>query len=224
MVAAFLPALALAEAEADSGYAHQPKYYCRDTNTSIYAEVCVPGFTTETKPVELAVKNVVDDKYCYTQTQTQCEETTKNVDREICTYTYVSKAEKRDATTTKVTYEEKSETMKVTTCSASEYGPHVYGKPKHGHGEHQYCREEYQTQEYRVPKVDQPLEVQVDVAVPDPVKECVTKAIEITEVICQDITAEKCIDLVKFEDGTVAVDQTEVILGEPDCKQVRVNH
>ena len=114
MVAAFLPALALAEAEADTGYAHQPKYYCRDTNTSIYAEVCVPGFTTETKPVELAVKNVVDDKYCYTQTQTECEETTKTEDREICTYTYVSKAEKRDATTTRVTYEEKSETMKVT--------------------------------------------------------------------------------------------------------------
>ena len=106
MVAALLPALILAdseaEAEADSGYVHEPKYYCRDTNTSIYAEVCVPGFTTNTKPVELAVKNIVDDKYCYTQTQTQCEETTKNVEREICTYTYISKKEKREATTTKV--------------------------------------------------------------------------------------------------------------------------
>ena len=50
-MAALLPAVALAEAEpkADSGYGYAPKLYCRDTNTSIYAEVCVPGFATEVR-------------------------------------------------------------------------------------------------------------------------------------------------------------------------------
>ena len=55
------------------------------------------------RPVELAVKNVVDDQYCYTQTRTECRETTKNVDREICTYSYSSVRETRPAQTTQVT-------------------------------------------------------------------------------------------------------------------------
>ena len=93
-----LPALALGVAPSHYG----PQIYCRDTNTSIYAEVCVPAFADETKPVELAVKNVVDDDYCYKQIRTVCEETTKTVDREICTYNYVKKAETLAATTTQV--------------------------------------------------------------------------------------------------------------------------
>ena len=83
-----------------------------------------------------------------------------------------------------VTYEDKSETMKVTTCSPSGYKqPYSpYGPHKESHGEHQYCREEYQTQAYRVPKVDEPIEVKVNGNVPEPRKECVTLALEITEV------------------------------------------
>merc|ERR1712186_175363 len=37
---------------AASGYA--PEFYCRDTNTSVYAEVCVPAFADQVTPVELA--------------------------------------------------------------------------------------------------------------------------------------------------------------------------
>ena len=113
-----------------------------------------------------------------------------------------------------VTYETKTETMKVTTCSASGYGDH------YGAGEHQYCREEYQTQSYRVPLVTVPLDVSVEVSVPEPVKNCVTKEITITEVKCTDIVEQKCFNVAKFEDGTNTVDQVAVVLGEPNCNAV----
>ena len=80
-----------------------------------------------------------------------------------------------------MTYEDKSETMKVTTCRASGYGDH------YGAGEHQYCREEYQTQAYRVPLVTEPYEISLEVSAPEPVKNCVVKDIVITEVVCKDI-------------------------------------
>jgi hypothetical protein len=103
---ALLPLVALAAHPhphpAAPAYGYQPKYQCRDTNTSVYAEVCVPAFTTVTTPVTLAVKNVVDNDYCYNQIRTVCEETTSTEQREICTYNYVSKAEVRQATTTQV--------------------------------------------------------------------------------------------------------------------------
>lgn len=50
----------------------------------------------------LAVKNVVDNEYCYNQIRTVCEETTKEVPRELCTFNYVRKAETLSATTTQV--------------------------------------------------------------------------------------------------------------------------
>lgn len=220
-------AFAAAAPEADQGYGYRPApAYCRDTNTSIYAEVCVPGFTNENKPVELNVKNVVEGEFCYTQTQSVCEETTKNVEREICTYSYGQRVEKLDATTTQVTYEDKSETMKVTTCSPSHYkqpynpyGPHAHKES----GEHQYCREEYQTQAYRVPKVDEPLSVQVDGNVPEPKQECTKLTLEVTEVVCNDVEVEKCIKVAELEEAKVSADQSEVVLGEPDCAQVTLS-
>eukprot|EP00095_Tigriopus_kingsejongensis_P008662 maker-scaffold72_size415059-snap-gene-0.11 protein:Tk08662 transcript:maker-scaffold72_size415059-snap-gene-0.11-mRNA-1 annotation:"hypothetical protein" len=208
-----LPALVLAEA--DSGYGYGPKIYCRDTNTSIYAEVCVPGFTNEVQPVELDVKKAADDEYCFTQTKTECEETTKNVEREICSYNYVQKKETLSATTTQVTYEKKSETMKVTSCKPAGYGSNHYGS-----GDHQYCSEEYQTQEYSVPKVDTPVEVPVETAIPEPIKECVLKTLTITEVVCKDVETQKCISLTKLEEAKESVDTSQVILGEPNCKQI----
>jgi hypothetical protein len=213
-ILALLPLVALAD-HAPHGYGgYGPKYHCRDTNTSVYAEVCVPAFEPRVTPIDLAVKNIVDNDYCYTQIRTVCEETESIVEREICTYTYSSVASVQPATTTKVTYEEKSETMKVTTCSPSGYGDH------YGAGEHQYCRAEYQTQAYRVPLVTVPLEVSVDVAVPVPAQVCVTKEITITEVKCTDIEEEKCFNVAKFEDGINTVEQIDHVLGEPNCNAV----
>merc|ERR1712128_386482 len=157
----FILTVTLASASAANpgyGYAPQPtyapKYSCRDTNTSIYAEVCVPAFAEKVTPVTLAVKEVVDNDYCFDRVLTICEETSTVVEREICTYVYEREDVVAPCTTTQVTYEEKSETMKVTACGAS-----GYGSPGYGHGEHQVCREEYQTQAYKVPLVTVPLEV-----------------------------------------------------------------
>merc|ERR1712223_1074512 len=140
-ILALLPLVAFADHPAPHGYGYGPQYHCRDTNTSDYAEVCVPAFTTQVTPVTLAVKNVVDNDYCYTQIRTVCEA----VD------TYIKKDDTLDAQITQVTYETKTETMKVTTCKPSGYGDH------YGAGEHQYCLEEYQTQSYKVPLVTEPL-------------------------------------------------------------------
>jgi len=211
-LAFLLPGLAVVSA--DTGYGYQPKIQCRDTNTTVYAQVCAPAFTSKTTPVTLAVKNVVDYDYCYEQIRTVCEETTKIQPRKICTYNYVTKPETLVATTTQVTYETKSETMKVTTCKASGYGDH------YGAGEHQYCHEEYQTQSFKVPLVTVPLDVEVEVASPEPVQSCVTKDITLTEVVCQDIKEQKCFNVAKFEDGTNTVEQTEIILGEPNCNDI----
>merc|ERR1712226_1315970 len=67
---------------------HAPELLCRDTNTSIYAEVCVPAFAEQVTPVTLAVKEVVDNDYCFDRVLTICEETNTVVQREICTYVY----------------------------------------------------------------------------------------------------------------------------------------
>merc|ERR1719445_2234267 len=170
MFAIFISAL-IAVASADvhaPGYGYAPEYYCRDTNTSVYAEVCVPAFTEKVTPVTLAVKEVVDNDYCFDRVLTVCEETSTTVEREICTYEYEREDVTAPCTTTQVTYDEKSETMKVTTCGAS-----GYGSPGYGHGEHQYCREEYQTQAYKVPLVTVPLEQTCSLAYPAPKKVCV---------------------------------------------------
>merc|ERR1712037_630209 len=170
---AFIVALSLASvafADHAPAYGHHapaygPQIHCRDTNTSVYAEVCVPAFTTQTTPITLAVKEVKDNDYCYDQIRTVCTVTESVNQHELCTYSYGPK----------------SETMKVTSCKPSGYGDH------YGAGEHQYCREEYQTQAYKVPLVNAPLDITVDLTNPEPIKTCVIKDIVLTEVVCEDI-------------------------------------
>ena len=215
--ALFVFTLALAAVSADKpGYGYAPEYYCRDTNTSVYAEVCVPAFADKVTPVTLAVKEVVDNDYCFDEVLTVCEETSQVVDREICTYEYARDDVTAPCTTTQVTYAEKSETMKVTTCGAAGYGHHQ----TYGSGEHQYCREEYQTRAYRVPLVTEPKQETCKLAYPAPKKVCVTKSIEITEVKCEDKIENKCFNVAKFQDSTNTIDQVETIIGEPSCEQL----
>merc|ERR1711863_146368 len=210
-------ALLVASVYADHApaYGYAPDYTCRDTNTSIYAEVRVPAFAEQITPVTLAVKVVVDNDYCFDEVLTVCEETSTIVEREICTYEYAREDVTAPCTTTQVTYADKSETMKVTTCS-----PSGYGTPGYGQGEHQYCREEYQTQAYKVPLVTEPKEETCALAYPAPNKVCVTKAIEITEVICKDNVAQKCFNVAKLVDATNTIQQKEIIIGEPSCEQL----
>merc|ERR1712098_217295 len=177
------------------GYGHPPapELLCRDTNTSIYAEVCVPAFAEQVTPVTLAVKEVVDADYCFDRVLTICEETNTVVQREICTYVYEREDVTAPCTTPQVTYEEKSETMKVTTCSPVEKG---YGGGYGYQHANQHCHEEYQTQAYKVPLVTEPLEVSCSLAYPAPKEVCVTK------------------------DSTNTVNQKEIIIGEPSCEQI----
>jgi len=202
------------------GYGYAPEFYCRDTNTSVYAEVCVPAFTDKVTPVTLAVKEVVDNDYCFDRVLTICEETSVTVDREICTYVYEKEDVTAPCTTTQVTYEDKSETMKVTACGPAGYG---YGHQGYGQGEHQVCHEEYQTQAYKVPLVTYPLEVSCSLSYPAPRKVCVTKAIEITEVKCEDKIENRCFNVAKFVDAENVVEQVETIIGEPSCEQITLS-
>merc|ERR1711892_48778 len=198
-------------------YGYAPEFYCRDTNTSVYAEVCVPAFAETVTPVTLAVKEVVDNDYCSDRVLTVCEETSTTVEREICTYVYEKEGVVSPCTTTQGTYDQKSETMKVTACGAAGYGGYGYQAAGYG-GEHQVCREEYQTQAYTVP-----LEQSCMLAYPAPKQVCVTKAIEITEVKCEDKVENKCFNVAKFVDATNTVDQKEVIIGEPSCEQITLS-
>merc|ERR1711899_380521 len=191
-ILALLPLVAFADHAPAYGYG--PQYHCRDTNTSVYAEVCVPAFTTKVTPIELAVKEVVDNDYCYDQIVTVCTAADAIESYELCTYSYAPLMGDLTGTVTQVTYADKSETMKVTSCKPSGYGDH------YGAGEHQYCREEYQTQAYKVP--------------------CVTKDITVTTVTCEDQVNNVCFNVAKFVDATNVIDQQEVILGEPNCNPV----
>ena len=62
----------------------------------------MPGVDTKTAPVDLNVKRVEDDTFCYSAVSTRCEEQTRTVEKEVCTYTYSSKKETRPATVTQV--------------------------------------------------------------------------------------------------------------------------
>ena len=85
-----LPAVAFAAHPHHAPAYGHPKIYCRDTNTSVYAEVCVPQFRDEVTPVELAVKIVVPDQFCYESILTVCEETSTINPHTLCTSTYKS--------------------------------------------------------------------------------------------------------------------------------------
>merc|ERR1712018_64419 len=211
-ILALLPLVAFADHAPAYGYG--PQYHCRDTNTSVYAEVCVPAFTTKVTPIELAVKEVVDNDYCYDQIVTVCTAADAIQSYELCTYSYAPLVSDLTGTVTQVTYADKSETMKVTSCKPSGYGDH------YGAGEHQYCREEYQTQAYKVPLVTEPLDITVDLTNPEPIKTCVVKDIILTEVVCEDIVENKCFNVARLVDDVNVVDQQEIILGDPNCNAV----
>lgn len=198
---------------------HAPGYggygiTCRNTTNTYTGEICVPAFAETVTPITLAVKEVQDNDYCYDQIRTVCTVTETTNQHELCTYSYAPKTETLPAQVTQVTYEEKSETMKVTNCKATGYGG------GYGQGEHQVCAEEYQTQAFSVPLVTAPLDITVDLTNPEPVQTCVIKDIILTEVVCEDIVEQKCFNVAILVDAENIVDQKEIIVGEPDCNEV----
>ena len=177
----------------------------------------MPAFAEKVTPVTLAVKEVVDNDYCFDRVLTICEETNTVVQREICTFVYEREDVVTDCQTTQVTYDQKSETMKVTACGVQDP---AYGHQEAYHGEHQVCREEYQTQAYMVPLVTAPLTVKCELAYPAPKEVCVIKDITVTEVVCEDKVENKCFNVAKFVDATNTVEQQEIVIGEPSCEQI----
>ena len=102
--------------------------------------------------------------------------------------------------------------MKVTNCKLTGHG--------YGAGEYQHCGEEYQTQAYKVPLVNAPLDITVDLTNPAPVPTCVIKDITVTEVVCEDIVENVCFNVAKLVDNTNVIDQQDIIIGEPACNPV----
>ena len=92
----------MAFADHAPAYGYGPQYHCRDTNTSVYAEVCVPAFTTKVTPIELAVKEVVDNDYCYDQIVTVCTAADAIESYELCTYSYAPLVSDLTGTVTQV--------------------------------------------------------------------------------------------------------------------------
>ncbi len=224
--------------------AYAPDYYCRDTNTSVYAEICVPAFAPRVTPLTLPTKNIMNGEYCFDEVLTECKETSTTVDRKICTFEYVKEEVVALCATTQVTFDVKSETMKETSCknkasgyaAAPSYGNPSYGTPgygtpsygapapAHGTGEYQHCREEYQTQTYRVPLVTVPNPELCKLSFPAPKQVCVTKSLVITEVKCAEKVEKKiCFPVVKWVDSSVRVEQKEVAIVEPSCKQLTLS-
>jgi hypothetical protein len=215
---------------ADGGYGYAPDYICRDTNTSVYAEICVPAFAPRVTPLNLATKNIMNGEYCFDEVLTECKETSTTVDRKICTFQYVKEEAVALCATTQVTFDKKSETMKETSCkkkasgyaAAPSYGTPSYGAP--AHGEHQHCREEYQTQAYRVPLVTVPNPELCKLSFPAPKQVCVTKSLVITEVKCAEKVEKKiCFPVVKWVDSSVRVEEKDVVIVEPSCKQLTLS-
>ena len=94
--------------------------------------------------------------------------------------------------------------MKVTNCKASGYGDHYKG-------EHQICAEEYQTQAYKVPLVTEPLDITVNLTIPELVENCDDNInLNLTVVVCNDIKENKCFNVAKLVDATNVVNVTNV--------------
>lgn len=191
-----------------------PELFCRNTNTSIYAEVCSPDFAEEDSPNENKVKIVVDDNYCFDEVTTVCKETVSEIEREICTYEYTREEVATDCTSTQITFEERSESMKQSTCSPSGYGNLGYNA-----GDHQYCREEVQTQAYKIPVVTVPVVGSCMLSYPAPKRVCIFKPIDITEVKCEDKIKRKCFNVAKLEASTNIIAEKTIRTGQPKCDQ-----
>ena len=113
-----------------------------------------------------------------------------------------------------MTFEERSEIMRQTTCSPSGYGSLGFDA-----GNHQYCRQETQTQSYKVPIVTQPVVGSCLLSYPEPRRVCTSKAIDITEVKCDEKIDRKCLNTYKLNESTNRMDEKTIITGPPKCDQ-----
>ncbi|XP_059094998.1 uncharacterized protein LOC131889818 [Tigriopus californicus] len=195
------------------GY-EQPKHNCTVEDVTEEAEVCTPAFKTECEDVELAIKKITDGEYCYDVARTVCTESIEQVDNEVCSYTYEKKYEDTTAQTVEVTFKKESSVQMVTVCQPG------YGHGYQAYGQ-QYCKEVAQETQYNVPMVA-PLDVDVRVGYPEPVKACVNKPIALPQISCEVITENKCVVQPQIEEATETVQKCVTSLGEPACQKVEL--
>merc|ERR1711976_1153443 len=139
----------------------------------------------------------------------------EEIDNEVCSYSYQQKEEATTAKTVEVTFEKQTDVQMVTVCQPG----HVYGYG-HSYG-HNYCKEVAQETAYNVPVVT-PVDVDVTVAYPEPIKTCVNKPISLPRVSCEDLSEEKCITVPEIEPVTESVDKCVSGLGAPNCQAVEL--
>eukprot|EP00094_Tigriopus_californicus_P010127 TCALIF_09766-PA protein Name:"Protein of unknown function" AED:0.03 eAED:0.05 QI:0/0/0/0.66/1/1/3/0/343 len=164
--------------------------------------------------VELTIKKITDGEYCYDVARTVCTESIEQVDNEVCSYTYEKKYEDTTAQTVEVTFKKESSVQMVTVCQPG------YGHGYQAYGQ-QYCKEVAQETQYNVPMVA-PLDVDVRVGYPEPVKACVNKPIALPQISCEVITENKCVVQPQIEEATETVQKCVTSLGEPACQKVEL--
>jgi len=200
------------------GYEH-PKHNCTVEDVIELAEVCTPALETTCETVTLPILRVVDTEQCYTVTRTVCSESTETIDNEVCSYDYQPKTETTTAKTVEVSFDKQCDTQMVTVCQPAQYG-HGYGHGPHGYGEN-YCKEVAQETCINVPVVT-PVEPEVDVTYPEPVKTCVNKPISLPRISCEDLSEEKCITVPAVEEDSETVEKCVTGLVEPKCQPVEL--
>jgi len=203
-------------APAYNAYEH-PKHNCSVLDVVEAAEVCTPALKTECAPVDLARKNVIDVEQCYPVTRTVCTESIELIDNEVCSYSYQPKTVTTTAKTVEVSFVKECKTQMVTVCAPAATG---YGYGHQGYG-HNYCNEVAQETCYNVPVVT-PVEPEVEVTYPEPIKTCVNKPISLPRISCEDLTEEKCITVPEVEDVTESVEKCVTALDAPACQAVEL--
>merc|ERR1711997_492781 len=151
---------------------------------------------------------------CTPAFETVCE-TIEEIPNEVCSHGYQKKEEATTAKTVEVTFKKESKVQMVTVCAPT------YGGYGHGGYGHNYCNEVAQTTEYNVPVVT-PVDVDVTVSYPEPIKTCVNKPILLPRVSCEDKVENKCITVPEVEDSTESVEKCVTKLAAPACQKVEL--
>ena len=85
------------------GYGYEePKHNCTVQDVEEVAEVCTPALETVCEDVELPIKRIVDQEFCYTVTRTVCTESIEVIPQQVCSYSYQKKYEDTTGKTVEV--------------------------------------------------------------------------------------------------------------------------
>lgn len=171
------------------------------------------------------MKTIGEREQCQDITRTVCTAGTKQVENEVCVYSYSSKSEETTATTAKVAFSKVCSQRYQTVCQATTgYGHQAttgYGhQATTGYGQ-QLCKEVASPVCYQSPSVVAN-SVSVTVSYPVATKACEQRPITLPVITCEDLVESKCITLPELESSTVAVEKCEYALGEQECSYVQL--